>query len=253
VEGILENVEQRAYEILLASKNATWVLDDRQASTDEQAEECGVYDEEPLTKAPVKTVVPASQEEEVEDPLDVAIREKKEEIWEKIWTRLARYCSPARSKYHSERNAVIWSCICRAVYRDPMLMIVAQNYQDVKSLVTDTSLDLLTVEKLWTAIKELTVDDVRAAIDDILHSRRQTGDYVVVFGTRLHKELSRQSLPFHGWGHMTALFPCYSCVRRVCRTVSLLLLQFASGLTFLKTTYTYLRLMTSLRSHDMLF
>ncbi|KAF9563842.1 hypothetical protein CPC08DRAFT_307163 [Agrocybe pediades] len=222
IENLLENVEQRAYELLLAAKNASWVLDDRQSTTDEAAEECGAYDEEPLTKALSKSVSSSTvqpTEEDVEDPLDVAIREKKEEIWEKIWTRLARYCSPTRSKYHDERDAVIWSCICRAVYRDPMLMITAQNYRDVKSLVTDVSLDLLTVEKLWTAIKDLSVDDVRAAIDDVLHPDRESSDYVVVFGTRLHKELSGNSFPLHGWGHMTAIFPCYSCVRRVCQTV----------------------------------
>ncbi|KAF8958607.1 hypothetical protein BDZ97DRAFT_1923502 [Flammula alnicola] len=66
---------------------------------------------------------------------------------------------------------------------------------------------------------EQLVNDVRAAIDDVLHPIRETSDYVMVFGTRLHREFSGFPLPFHGWGHMTAVYPCYSCVRRVCKTV----------------------------------
>lgn len=160
--------------------------------------------------------------EEIEDPLDVAIREKRQELLEKLLTRLARYCVPFVSKYYEERVAVIWACVCRAVYTEPSLMLVAQNYENAASMLKATDLDLATVDKLWEAVKHLYVHDVRAAIDDVLHPIRNTGDYVLVLGTRVYRELSGASLPFHAWGHMTAVFPCYSCVRKVCKTVCFL-------------------------------
>lgn len=229
VENLLEKVELRAYELLLDSQNAMWVLDQQHSSSEPTVEDCGVYDDEPLEK-PKKHAVPQCVDlEDIEDPVDVALREKREELWEKIWTRLARYCAPARSRYYNERVAVIWSCMARAVYTDRYLMVVAQNYRYVTSMLFDAELDLPTVERLWKAIKDLYVDDVRAAIDDVLHPIRERGEYVVVFGIRVHKELSGSNLPFHGWGHMTAVFPCYSCVRRVCKTVRRTLLLFFSS------------------------
>ena len=253
IEDLLEDVERRAYELLLTSQNALWVLDQKHEQGVEQctfedeslqktptacvnvvpdqnlkppnhkppAERCVIFDdrplsnpqEEPISSAPIVL-------EDIEDPIDVAIREKRVELWELIWTRLARYCAPARSRYYKERLTVIWACVCRAVWTDPSLMLVAQNYRSPKSLLKDSKLDLPTVERLWNAIKDLYVDDVRAAIDDVLHPVRQKGEYVVLLGTRVHKELADTSLPLHGWGHMTAVAPCYSCVRQVCKTVS---------------------------------
>lgn len=228
VEGLLEDVERRAYELLLASQNAMWVLNQQH---EPPAEECNVFDDEPLSK-PQKKSSPSAPIvlEDIEDPLDVVIREKRFELLGKIWTRLARYCAPAKSRYYKEREAVIWACVCRAVYTDPSLMLVAQNYPLAVSLVNDkdSKLDLPTVEKLWEAIKNLYVDDVRAAIDDVLHPVRQKGEYVVVLGTRVHKEPTESSLSLHAWGHMTALFPCYSCVRKVCKTVGIFLFSMPS-------------------------
>ena len=122
--------------------------------------------------------------EEIEDPLDVAIREKRKEFLEKLRTRLPRYCAPFVSKYYEERVAVtVWACVCRAVYTEPSLMLVAQNYENAASMLKATDLDLATVDKLWEAVKHLYVHDVRAAIDDVLHRIRNTGDYVLVLGT----------------------------------------------------------------------
>ena len=185
------------------------------------AERCVVFDDRPLSNPQEKPIPPAPIVlEDIEDPIDVAIREKRVELWELIWTRLARYCAPERSRYYKERLKVIWACVCRAVWTDPTLMLVAQNYRSPKSLLKDSKLDLPTVERLWNAIKDLYVDDVRAATDDVLHPVREKGEYVVVLGTRVHKELADISLPLHGWGHLTAVDPCYSCVRKVCKTVS---------------------------------
>ncbi|KAJ3508643.1 hypothetical protein NLJ89_g5641 [Agrocybe chaxingu] len=218
LEHLLEMVERRAYELLLASQNAMWVLEQHHLP-DGEGEDCAGRDEEPLAKSRIVTPSRLNDTEDVEDPVDVALREKRQELWEKIWTRLARYCSPYQSRFYKERVAVIWACVCRAIYTDPTLMLVAQNYRYVTSMLSDAKMDLPMVEKLWKAIKVLYVFDVRAAVDDVLHPMRETGEYVVVFGTRVHKELSGASLSFHGWGHMTAVFPCYSCVRRVCKTV----------------------------------
>ncbi|KAF8960870.1 hypothetical protein BDZ97DRAFT_1905721 [Flammula alnicola] len=183
IEGLLEDVERRAYELLLTSQNAMWVLD--QQHDLDQLEECGVFDDEPFSKIHIPPPSRTDDLGDIEDPVDVALREKREELWEKIWTRLARYCAPVASRYYGERLAVIWSCVCRAVYTDPTLMLVAQNYRFVTSIMADANLDLPTVEKLWNAIKGLYVDDVRAAVDDVLHPIRETSDYVMVFGTRV--------------------------------------------------------------------
>ncbi|KIM42093.1 hypothetical protein M413DRAFT_444562 [Hebeloma cylindrosporum] len=253
IEELLENVECRAYELLLASQNALWVLDQKHDQAPEQCsafddepfpelqgtptdfvadqkykpqntkpatEKCGVFDDKPLSKPQEKVTPEATVAlEDIEDPIDVAIREKRVELWEMIWTRLARYCAPTKSRYYKERLAVIWACVCRAVWTDPSLMLVAQNFRSAESLLNASNLDLPTVERLWNAIKDLYVDDVRAAIDDVLHPVRPTGEYVVVLGTRIHKELADVALPLHDWGHMTAVAPCYSCIRKACKTV----------------------------------
>ncbi len=220
IENMLEGVERRAYELLLASQNAIWVLNHRPVTSESNEEDCSGMDEEPLSK-PKAIAAGMDNIEDIEDPVDVAIREKRAELWEKIWTRLSRYCAPYESRFDKERLAVIWTYVCRAIYTDPTLMLIAQNYRYVTSMLSDSSMDLLTVEKLWKAIKGVYVHDIRAAVDDVLHPVREKGDYVVVLGMRLHKELTGIPLPFHGWGHMTALFGCYSCVRKVCRTVRL--------------------------------
>jgi len=215
----LIDVERRAYELLLASQNAMWVLDQQHSSLNPTVEDCSGHDDEPLTNIQPITRSTPDDIGDVEDPVDVALREKRVELWEKIRTRLARYCAPYESQYYKERLAIIWACVCRSIYTDPTLMLVAQNYNSATSMLADANLDLTTVEKLWIAIKELYVIELRAAIDDVLEPVRETGEYVVVLGTRVHKELSGASPPFHAWGHMTAAFPCYSCVRQVCTTV----------------------------------
>lgn len=219
MEALLESVEERAYELLLASQNATWVLQ-QQHQPSSEGEDCANQDEEPLSKPQIIRPSQFDDVNDIEDPLDVAIREKRQEIWEKIWTRLARYCAPFRSRYYNERVAVIWASVCRAVYTDPALMLLAQNYRYVTSLLSDATLDLATVERLWNAIKNLYVYDVRAAIDDVFHPIRDKADYVLVLGIRVHKELTDAAPPVHAWGHMTAFYACYSCVRKVCKSVS---------------------------------
>ncbi|KAJ7616364.1 hypothetical protein DFH06DRAFT_1239171 [Mycena polygramma] len=218
IEGLLADVEQRACSLLLEAQNALWVLELQTDQSESLQEDCSGHDDG-LLSALSKPSRGPTDIADVEDPLDVALREKCNLLWEKIKTRLARYCAPATSKFYHERIYVIHACVRRAIYTDAKLLVVAQNYDTVTALLSDTTLDVQIVEKLWHAIRHLYVHEVRAAIDDVLRPAFLPGEYVTLLGGRLYKDLSGISFPFHAWGHMTALFMCYSCVRRVCKTV----------------------------------
>ena len=98
-------------------------------------------------------------------------------------------------------------------------MLLAQKYKTVMSLLQNSAnLDVAIVEKLWNAISNLSVFDVRAAVDDVLRPSGN-GDHVMVLGGRVYKDLDCTNWPFHAWGHLTAVYMCYSCVRRTCKTV----------------------------------
>jgi hypothetical protein len=114
----------------------------------------------------------------------------------------------------------------------PKLLVVAQNYKTVMALLTDSTLDVRIVETLWNAIRHLGMHEVRAAIgtspgrslvlvqiqlalEDVLRPKNDPGEYASVLGGRVYKGLSNRSLPFRAWGHMTAVFMCYTCARRV--------------------------------------
>ncbi|KAK7042185.1 FAD-binding-3 domain-containing protein [Favolaschia claudopus] len=220
IEALLVDVEQRACTLLLEAQDALWVLELQQAdSMKKDEEDCSGHGDGVLSSKKSKTPPNPTDVADVEDPLDVALREKCTLLWEKIKTRLARYCAPSHSKFYSERISVIYACVRRAIYTDPKLLVVAQNYKTVMDLLTDTNLDVQVVEKLWYAIRHLYVHEVRAAIDDVLRPKSGPGEYITVLDGRIYKDPSAIPLPFHAWGHMTALFQCYSCVRRVCQTV----------------------------------
>ncbi|KAJ7468940.1 hypothetical protein B0H11DRAFT_1395233 [Mycena galericulata] len=218
IESLLAEVEQRACELVLEAQNALWVLELQTDPPETPQENCSGHDDG-IFSAPRKASPSPTNVADVEDPLDVALREKCSLLWEKIKTRLARYCAPALSKYYKERINIIHACVRRAIYTDPKLLVVAQNYASVTGLLEDAALDVRIVEKLWCAIRNLYVHEVRAAIDDVLRPRDGPGEYVAVLGGRVYKDLSGGPFPFHAWGHMAALFMCYSCVRRVCKTV----------------------------------
>lgn len=209
-------VEKRGYQLILSKQNAMWVLE-KQPEEGAEKEDCSGHENGPLvakvSKPPVEIV-------DIEDPLDVVLREKAWDLREKIRTRLARYCTPSFSKFNEERFKVIFACVRRAIYTDPSLMLLAQKYKSVMSLLQDSAnLDVSVVEKLWEAISNLSVDDARDAVDDVLRPQ-EGGEYVVVLGGRVYKDsLDSSEWPLHGWGHMTAIYRCYSCVRRTCRSV----------------------------------
>ncbi|KAJ7321855.1 hypothetical protein DFH08DRAFT_969747 [Mycena albidolilacea] len=218
IEALLSDVEQRACALLLEAQNALWVLELQADQADSLQEDCSGHGDGVISTTSKPRPGPTDIVD-VEDPLDVALREKCTLLWAKIKSRLARYCAPVKSKFYKERIDVIHACVRRAIYTDVKLLVVAQNYKTVMALLTDTTLDVQIVEKLWHAIRHLYVHEVRAAIDDVLRPNDGPGEYVTVLGGRVYKDLSGISFPFHAWGHMTALFQCYSCVRRVCKTV----------------------------------
>lgn len=183
---------------------------------EEMEEDCSGHEDVPLVSKPPKPVVEVV---EVEDPLDVALREKAWQLRERIRTRLARYCAPSFSAHYQERFKVIFACVRRAIYTDPALMLLAQKYKTVMSLLQNSvNLDVAIVEKLWNAISNLSIFDVRAAADDVLRPKGNE-DYVLVLGGRVYKDLGCTTWPFHAWGHLAAVYTCYSCVRRTCKTV----------------------------------
>ncbi|KAJ7177654.1 hypothetical protein C8R46DRAFT_663662 [Mycena filopes] len=218
IEALLSDVEQRACSLLLEAQNALWVLELQTEQSESEEQDCSGHGDG-LFSVRTKSRPSPTDVTDVEDPLDVAIREKCILLWEKIKTRLSRYCAPASSKFYKERINIIYACVRRAIYTDAKLLVVAQNYKTVKAMLTDTTLDLIIVEKLWHAIRHMQVHDVRAAIDDVLRSPNGAGEFVTLLGGRVYKDASGDPFPFHAWGHMTALFMCYSCVRRVCKTV----------------------------------
>ncbi|KAF8145949.1 hypothetical protein K438DRAFT_2028485 [Mycena galopus ATCC 62051] len=218
IEALLADVEQRACALLLKAQNALWVLELQADQSEPTQEDCSGHDDALLSATSRSRRCPTDVVD-IEDPLDVALREKCNLLWEKIRTRLARYCALAKPKFYSERIDVIHACVRRAIYTDAKLLVITQNYKTVTTLLTDTSLDVQIVEKLWSAIRHLYVHEVRAAIDDVLRPKDGPGEYVTVLGGRVYKVLSGISFPFHVWGYMTVLFQCYSCVRRVCKTV----------------------------------
>lgn len=215
IEELLEHVERRAYELILTSQDALWVL--AEVNTEEDEEDCSGHAKTPLTKA--VSITPKSVDLcDIEDPIDVALREKRTKLQEKIWTQLAQYCAPRISIYYQERLNVIWAYVRRAIYTDATLMITAQNYKHPAALL-GADLDLTTVEKLWHAIKHLSPNDAYAAVDDVLRPQNDKEDYILVLGARVYRNRSLRDFSFHAWGHMTAIFMCYSCVRRSCKTV----------------------------------
>ncbi|PPQ77955.1 hypothetical protein CVT25_015430 [Psilocybe cyanescens] len=164
-------------------------MDDRRSKSD-PSEDCNVCEDDPKPQS--KANVPSSLEGStgVVDPVEVTIQEKRSEVWERIWTNLARYCSPVRSRLYTESVAVIWTCICHAVYTDPMFMMLAQNYDHVTDMLKDTTLDLVTMERLWEVIKELSMTPSNKIYDSKPQSTR-----LVVHLIRLSIQRNSRSSP----------------------------------------------------------
>nr|GAT57115.1 predicted protein [Mycena chlorophos] len=216
-EALLGEVEQRACQLLLEDQNALWVLE-RQVDAEEEAEKCSGHDDRLLATASKPKQHDPTDITDVEDPLDVALREKGSLLWEKIKTRLARYCTSAPPRLYAERVNIIHACVRRAVCTDVKLLVAAQGYDSVHAMLADSDLDVAVLESLWNAIRRLDSHQVRASIDDVLRSD-QGGDEFTILGGRVYKTLSGNPLPFRAWGHLIAVFLCYSCVRRVCKTI----------------------------------
>ncbi|KAK0194161.1 hypothetical protein F5146DRAFT_1110482 [Armillaria mellea] len=206
VERILEEVENRAYELILASQNALWVLK-RPMDTSKPDADCSGYDEAPLRATKADECINQSQfiandcdghrdvAVEVEDPLEVALREKATILREKIYTRISRYCTYPESKWYHERLEVINAIIRRIVYTDASLMVTSQNYTSVMEFLRDEKLEVQTLSKLWTSL---------LAIDDVLRLMDDSASYVVVLGGRVYKDLTTGPRPFRTWAHFSS-------------------------------------------------
>lgn len=136
---------------------------------------------------------------------------------------MARYCAPAESKLYKERLEVIYALVRRAVYTDASLMVQCQAYESVMDFLEDADLEVNTLEKFWTALKELYTNEARAAIDDVLRPKddaSDAADYVVLLGGRVYKTQSGMQWPFRAWAHFTSIVKCYTCLRNICVSVS---------------------------------
>ncbi|KAH7883000.1 hypothetical protein F5I97DRAFT_1901151 [Phlebopus sp. FC_14] len=217
VERLLVHVEKRGCQLILKAQKALWVLE-RDVDVRDNDRDCSGYDDRTLgPDAPSHSVEDASGTA-IEDPLEAVLREKALEFREKIRARLARYCAPAASKFHGERLEVIYAYVRRAIFKDSALVFLSQSYDNVMALLSDDNLDLSTVEKIWNAIKSLCVHDVQSAVDDVLRANGE-GEYVIVLGGKVFKDISGEHWPLHAWGHMMAINGCYSCLRTTCKTV----------------------------------
>jgi len=216
------HVEGRAYQLILQAQNALWVLD-RDPDVHESAD-CSGYGDESLGRDASFHSIKSDRGAVIEDPLQAVLREKAVEFREKIRSRLARYCAPSSSRYHDERLEVIYAYVRRGIFTEPALMFLSQSYDSVMALLSDDNLDLVTLEKIWTAVKALCVHDVRDAVDDVLRANGE-GDYVMVLGGKVLKDASGEEWPLHAWGHAMAIYQCYSCLRTTCTTVRIYVVQ----------------------------
>lgn len=217
VENLMTLVELRAYELILASQNALWVLD--RFNEGEVADDCcGMAEPKLAKRTPPPPLTPS--EDDIEDPIDVAIKEKCATLWIKIRVRLAQFCAPSGSRHFQQRKNVIFSFVRRAIYRDPSLVVAAQSYKNAKAMLDDSGLELSTLEKLWKAMAEIPPRDIQASVDDVL--RPDDGsDYVIILGGKVYKDARLVTeWPIHAWGHLATLWQCYSCLRRLCNSVS---------------------------------
>ncbi|KAG8216070.1 hypothetical protein J3R82DRAFT_8070 [Butyriboletus roseoflavus] len=213
VEQLMLHVETRGYQLILEGQNALWVLEQDTYDTGD----CSGYGDRTHDADASFHSTESVEGSAIEDPLEAVLREKAIEFREKIRMCLAWYCAASTSRFYAERLEVIYAYVRRAIYKDASLMFLSQGYGSVMALLSDEDLDLITVEKIWHAISALCIHDVQCAVDDVLRST--DGDYVVVLGGRVFKDVSGERLPLHAWGHMMAIRHCYSCLRTTCRTI----------------------------------
>ncbi|KAJ6611710.1 hypothetical protein B0H10DRAFT_2055389 [Mycena sp. CBHHK59/15] len=199
LEALLSRLEGRAYDLILESQNA---LGCASGSPRTPSSECAHHAEVVRELTPA---VPAT------DPAFDYVALKSAVCWEYVRVRLAAMLLPRTSRFFGERVAVVWAVVCRAIYVDPGLMLLAQKYEHVDHFLMDPDHDFEAGERLVHLL-------VRAAIDDVLRPVDDSGEYVNVLGHRLHKTHSGRELPFHAWGHVLAFRLC-ACQRGACRTM----------------------------------
>ncbi|KAJ7022574.1 hypothetical protein C8F04DRAFT_1048936 [Mycena alexandri] len=219
VEALLTRLEGRGYDLVLESQNACWVRDRQpQESNSDWAEHNVENSHSDSHKEPVKDTPPTeAPPHRTSTPVD----DQAAISWESFRFRMASYMLPISSRYYQERKQIVWAWICRAVYTDPALMLLASARLDVPSFLTERTYDAPTAMELHRRMKSLPLTEIRAAADDILRPKDgDSGEYVTVLGIRIHKAPSGQPFPFHAWGHFLALIPCSHCTRTLCTVVA---------------------------------
>ncbi|KAA1471995.1 hypothetical protein DENSPDRAFT_838127 [Dentipellis sp. KUC8613] len=152
--------------------------------------------------------------------LDAGLQMKRMEVQERIRLHLARWAAMPGSRFWGERWDVIFAYVRRVIYIKPWLMPLADSYESVLALLYDDNLDLMPLDCLWEGIRELSLMMVFAAVDDVMRPPEdRDAPGVVMLGGKVYKSFSGVPLPFHAWGHIMAIHPCYSCIIRRCITI----------------------------------
>ncbi|KAJ7351962.1 hypothetical protein DFH08DRAFT_805263 [Mycena albidolilacea] len=178
LEDLLARLEGCPYDLVLESQNAAWVRD-RQSQ--KLAESAGTTTNQ----------IPASRRAPILHLLkrrlahQLARSQRSHIFWNKVlrW-RVANYMLPISSHFYEERKHIAWAYMCRAIYTDPTLMLLALNYADVPSLLDDLNHDISTLRKLQQQMRSLPVTEIRAASDDVLGPHDEKAEYVTVLRAR---------------------------------------------------------------------
>ncbi|KAJ7872865.1 hypothetical protein B0H14DRAFT_2246386, partial [Mycena olivaceomarginata] len=194
LEDLLARLEGRAYDLVLESQNAAWVRDRQSQKLAESAEHDDQPDSGLANTPPAEMKTRTSAREESATAY----------LLEQLRWRIANYMLPISSHFYEERKHIAWAYICRAIYTDPTLMLLALNYADVPSFLDDSNHDISTLRKLQQQMRSLPVTEIRAAIDDVLRPHDEKAEYVTVLDIRVYKVSSEYKLPFHAWGHVFA-------------------------------------------------
>ncbi|KAJ7191192.1 hypothetical protein GGX14DRAFT_481714 [Mycena pura] len=214
LESLLARLEGRGYDLLLESQNAAWVRD-QEVSFSDCSEHRGDVESTPQepTDASLQNL----------DDLDLELTALQETavlfVWKRVRYYIATFMLPTSSRFYEERKRVVWALICRIIYKDPKLMLLALNYEDVPSFLSDPGHDFDTGDKLENRLVHIPPGEARAAIDDVLRPADERSEYVTVLGIRLYKAASGLSMSLHAWGHIFALRVCLGCIRSVCTSV----------------------------------
>src|ERR1700722_16189197 len=117
---LMQDVDRRAYHLILAEQDALWVIDQS-----EQSKAINVCDEDGRgeDEKPRPNYFSARMFTMSDDPLDMTLRCRTNELRDKIRMDLLRFWAPQASKWYLEREAVIFGFVRRLVCQDELLTV----------------------------------------------------------------------------------------------------------------------------------